>query len=90
MTTFDGVDLYPTIIDKISVTTVSLVKNHRFVDGNKRVRVTGVLMLLKLNEQSICYMQDKLIQLRLGLASGNLNEKDMKRLKKHNEMVPHQ
>lgn len=77
--TFDGVDLYPTIIEKISATTVSLVKNHGFVDGNKRVGVTVMLILLKLNEISISYTQQELIDLGLGLASGELNEEDVKR-----------
>lgn len=75
--TFDGEDLYPTIIEKIAVTTVSLVKNHGFVDGNKRVGVSVMLILLSLNSIEIKYSQDELINLGLGLASGKLNEEDV-------------
>ena len=40
--TFDGKDLYPTIYDKAVALVESLVKNHAFVDGNKRI---GYVML---------------------------------------------
>lgn len=75
--TFDGNDLYPTIIEKIAVTTVSLVKNHGFVDGNKRVGVSVMLILLSLNSIEIKYSQEELINLGLGLASGELNEENV-------------
>lgn len=35
--TFDGNDLYKEIEDKVSVITYGLIKNHGFVDGNKRI-----------------------------------------------------
>jgi prophage maintenance system killer protein len=35
--TFGGVDLYPTVIEKAAALCLSLVQNHPFVDGNKRV-----------------------------------------------------
>ena len=35
--TFAGEDLYPTIIEKASALAFSIIQNHPFVDGNKRV-----------------------------------------------------
>ena len=35
--TFDGDDLYPTIIEKAAALCFSVVKNHPFVDDNKRI-----------------------------------------------------
>ena len=35
--TFGGQDLYPTQVDKAAALAFSLVRNHAFVDGNKRV-----------------------------------------------------
>lgn len=32
--TFDGVDLYSTIIEKAAAVTESIIKNHPFHDGN--------------------------------------------------------
>ena len=40
--TFDGNELYPDIFDKASQLCYSLIENHPFVDGNKRI---GVLFL---------------------------------------------
>ena len=35
--TFDGTDLYPTVVDKASALAFGLAMNHAFVDGNKRI-----------------------------------------------------
>tara|TARA_Y100001933_G_C18904419_1_gene523911 strand:+ start:700 stop:1080 length:381 start_codon:yes stop_codon:yes gene_type:complete len=75
--TFGGEDLYPTIVNKISVTTTSLVRNHGFIDGNKRIGVSVMLLLLKLNNINIEYSQPELIELGLNLASNNIDEKDV-------------
>ncbi|NTS41641.1 type II toxin-antitoxin system death-on-curing family toxin [Flavisolibacter sp. BT320] len=40
--TFGGKDLYPTPIEKAAALGESLIKNHPFVDGNKR---TGLLAM---------------------------------------------
>ena len=38
---FDGKDLYPDIAEKAAALAFSLVKNHPFVDGNKRTGLCG-------------------------------------------------
>jgi len=45
--TFGGVELYESIFEKSAALLESLVKNHPFVDGNKRTGFLAVLMLLK-------------------------------------------
>lgn len=40
--TFDGNELYPTALEKAAALGESLIKNHPFVDGNKR---TGLLAI---------------------------------------------
>lgn len=47
--TFDSVDLYPTPIDKAAAMIESIVKNHPFIDGNKRTGYT-LMRLFLLNE----------------------------------------
>jgi death-on-curing protein len=47
--TFGGEDLYPDILDKISTTTYSFINNHPMIDGNKRLGVMVMWILLKLN-----------------------------------------
>jgi len=75
--TFGGNDLYETVEAKIAVTVYSLVSNHGFVDGNKRISIAAMLLLLQLNGYKLQYSQQELIDLGLGLASGNLDENDI-------------
>lgn len=46
---FDGQDLYLGIFDKAAVLLQSLLKNHPFVDGNKRTALTSAGIFLKIN-----------------------------------------
>jgi death-on-curing protein len=72
--TFDGIDLYESIFKKISVITYSLIKNHGFVDGNKRTGVSTMLLLLQINNITIRYSQSELVELGLKIAEGKINE----------------
>ena len=84
LATFDGYDLYKEIEDKISVITYGLIKNHGFVDGNKRVGVSVMLLLLRLNGINIRYTQDELVKLGLDIAGGSITEKEIKQwIKNH-------
>ncbi len=49
MMTFNGEELYPTLIDKASALGYSLNKNLGFVDGNKRTAHAAVEMFLLMN-----------------------------------------
>ncbi len=77
--TFDGQDLYKENKDKIVAITYSLIKNHGFIDGNKRIGVAVMLLLLRLNDIKIEYTQKELIELGLGIADGSFDEKEIKR-----------
>lgn len=43
MQSFDGVDIYPTLWQKAARLAFGLVKNHPFVDGNKRIGAHAML-----------------------------------------------
>jgi death-on-curing protein len=75
--TFVGQDLYETDIRKISVIAYSLIKNHGFFDGNKRIGVASMLLLLKLNLVSVQYTQEELVELGLKVAEGVWHETDI-------------
>ena len=47
--TFDGVDLYPSLIEKASAIGYSLACNHGFVDGSKRIGQIALEAMLVLN-----------------------------------------
>lgn len=75
---FSGHNLYPSIADKVSQLSYSIIKNHPFLDGNKRIGVHLMLLFLQLNKINIVYTQEQLINLGLGIASGNLGKEDIK------------
>ncbi len=76
--TFDGNELYPDIFDKASQLCYSLVENHPFADGNKRIGVHLTLLFLKINNENIEYSQAELIDFGLNIASGKMNKDDIK------------
>ena len=47
--TFGGEDVYPSLQQKAARLCFSLVKNHPFVDGNKRIGAHAMLVFLTLN-----------------------------------------
>lgn len=70
--TFDGVELYPTVVAKIARIAYSLVCNHPFVDGNKRIGTYVMLVLLELNHIQTEFTDDDIIRIGLGLADGTM------------------
>lgn len=56
MQSFDGKDLYPSLEEKAANLLYFLVKNHSFVDGNKRI--AAVLFLLFLEKNGLLHHKD--------------------------------
>ena len=75
--TFGGKELYTPDERKIAVITHSLICNHGFVDGNKRIGVAVMNLLCKMNGITLVYTQQELIELGLAVASGNRNEEEI-------------
>ncbi len=71
--TFGGRDLYPTLIEKAAALCFSLVQNHPFIDGNKRVGHAAMEIMLILNGYEIYASVDDQEQIILGLASGDIS-----------------
>ena len=71
--TFGGADIYPTLLQKAARLGFSIVSNHPFVDGNKRVGVHTMLVFLELNGVEIDCTQDELVEIGLSLASGKMS-----------------
>ena len=77
--TFGGNNLYPDILDKASQLCCSLIENHPFVDGNKRIGVLHLMLLfLKLNNIEVNYSQQELVDFGLDIASGKMSKNDIK------------
>jgi death-on-curing protein len=71
--TFGGVDLYPTLVEKAAALCFSLVQNHPFVNGNKRVGHAAMETFLVLNGAEINAPADEQERLMLDLAAGRTN-----------------
>ena len=70
--TFNGKYLYPSKEEKGAMLGYSLISNHAFVDGNKRIGVYVMLTFLEVNGIRIDCSDEELITLGLGLAAGEI------------------
>jgi death-on-curing protein len=71
--TFNGEELYPTVIEKASALGFSLIQNHPFIDGNKRAGHAAMETFLMLNGYEISANVDEQVDLILGVASGKID-----------------
>ncbi|MEO7193081.1 MAG: type II toxin-antitoxin system death-on-curing family toxin [Vicinamibacterales bacterium] len=69
--TFDGVDLHATVVDKAAALCVSLIQNHPFMDGNKRIGHAAMATFLLLHGVEIVASVDEQERLMLAVASGS-------------------
>ena len=70
---FADVELYPDLMSKAAAICCGLTKNHGFIDGNKRIGVTALLLIFRLNGIALRYTQEELVELGLALAQGQLD-----------------
>ena len=75
--TFGETELYPSILDKAAILCFSLVKNHPFIDGNKRVAHAAMEIFLIWNNMELSAGIDEQEQTMLHLASGRMNHKEL-------------
>ena len=75
--TFDGIELYPTKEEKAAKLAFSLVSNHAFVDGNKRIGVYVMLSFLEINGVHIEATNEDVIYLGLGIADGSIKYEEI-------------
>jgi death-on-curing protein len=70
--TFGGEDLYPDVAAKAAALMHSLVLNHPFVDGNKRVGVAAAELLAEYNGSVVNATDEELEILTLAVAEGKV------------------
>ena len=75
--TFGGEDLYPTVVEKAAALCFSLIQNHPFVDGNKRVGHALMTNFLIENGYIIAATVDTQERLILGIASGDVSREQL-------------
>ena len=74
---FGSAELYPTLTDKTAALGFSLVRNHPFVDGNKRVGHAAMETFLVLNGFEFEASVDDAEAAMLALASGRLSREEL-------------
>ena len=70
--TFDGKDLYPSVLEKAASLIESILVNHPFIDGNKRTGYTLLRLFLLSNDLDIIASQDNKYEFVINIASGTL------------------
>ncbi|MBP1549896.1 MAG: type II toxin-antitoxin system death-on-curing family toxin [Oscillospiraceae bacterium] len=75
--TFGGEDVYPSLMHKASRLCYSIISNHPFIDGNKRIGIHTMSVFLALNRVELNYTQQELIDLGIGIASGNISPEQL-------------
>ena len=68
--TFDGIELYPTKEEKAARIACSLIRNHPFTDGNKRIGMYFLITFLDVNGIALNCTDEDIIELGLSVASG--------------------
>ena len=71
--TFESTELYPSILSKAARLCFSIISNHPFIDGNKRIGILAMLVFLDVNQVELNCSNQDIIELGLGVASGKYN-----------------
>jgi death-on-curing protein len=75
--TFDGEYVYKTTKVKAAKLGYFLIKNHPFIDGNKRIGILVMMTFLEINGIEIDCTDEELIILGLGLADSSINDMEL-------------
>ncbi len=75
--TFDGEELYPTLVEKAIALGFSLIQNHPFVDGNKRVGHAAMEIFLLLNGTAFEATLEEQEKIILGVAAGKVDRQEL-------------
>ena len=75
--TFGGEFLHPSLAEQAAAYLFHLVKNHPFVDGNKRTGLVAMLAFVGLNGRRLEAPDDDLTDLVLGVAEGRVTKAEV-------------
>jgi len=74
--TMFGEELYPNLLSKAAILFYLLVKNHPFVDGNKRTAALALIEFLERNGYTLDATNDELYQFTVDVASSALGKEE--------------
>ncbi len=73
--TFDKKDMYPTLYKKASILFYTLIKNHPFKNGNKRIALTSLILFLEKNGYTITIDSVRIYRFTLWIAESDASLK---------------
>ena len=85
--TFGDEELYPSINEKASRLCYGLIKNHPFIDGNKRIGVYAMLVFLELNNLNLDFSDEEIINIALKTADSTYSYEDILDILKGKEII---
>jgi death on curing protein len=71
---FGGEWLHPSLPEMAAAYLFHLVRNHPFVDGNKRAGLISALAFLGLNDAEVIAKPEELLEVVLGVAEGRADK----------------
>lgn len=74
--TYGGTELYPSLMEKAVHLGYSLICNHPFIDGNKRIGAHTMLVVLALNGINLSYDDEEFIRIIYKVAAGDMSSPD--------------
>jgi death-on-curing protein len=85
---FGDYQAYPDVSSKAAILLEGLIKNHGFVDGNKRTAVIVMIIFLGRNGHRVTASKKLLVDLAVGVASNKLDfDQILAWLKKHTKKI---
>lgn len=70
---FDGKELYPSKEEKGARLGFTLISNHAFLDGNKRIGMYVMLTFLEVNGIHLSCKDEEIVEMGMGVASGTVD-----------------
>ncbi len=75
-TSFGGQDLYPALFEKAAALAESIARNHPFLDGNKRMALACLQVLLRMNGFQVKTSQEAKVHLILQIVAKEVTVQD--------------
>lgn len=74
---FGGVDLFPTLEEKAAALAIAVIRNHPFVDANKRTGILAGMVMLMANGRGPIAEPDDLYQVAIAIEQGTMTQQQL-------------
>jgi death-on-curing protein len=75
--TYEGEYLYKSLEAKVARLGYFLIKNHPFIDGNKRIGMLAMMAFLELNGAGLICSDQDIVETGLRIATGKMDDKEL-------------